>query len=227
MRGQASDDVSGCHLLQLGVREGFLLRVETGVFEHDDVPDHRFLDRVESGLPEEARHVAHRVSQEDLDPRRVGLQGREVVLPGPRLVGEDDDLRVPQFADRREMLPNPRIVQQLAGGGIDRRVDVNPEKDGAAREVEVIHREEIAGHQGVTKSPRVIVFLPRVLEDSSRRPGVCSQTEELGWNLFRGAGGMDARTEGTPRPKTSCSQRENSSARPGAGRTRSSNSSST
>jgi hypothetical protein len=67
------------------------------------------------------------------------------------------------------MLPDPGIVQQLARRGIDRRVDINPEKDRAAREVEVIHREEIAGHERVTKSPGVIVFLPRVPEDSSRQ----------------------------------------------------------
>jgi hypothetical protein len=49
------------------------------------------------------------------------------------------------------MLPDPRVVEELARGRIDRRVDVDPEEDRPAREVEIIHREEFAGHERVRK----------------------------------------------------------------------------
>src|SRR5438034_7833461 len=90
------------------------------------------------------------------------LERGEVVLSRPGLVGEHDRLRMPQLADRRHVLPDPGVVQELSGRRVDRGVDVHPEEDGPAREVEVVHREEIPGHSSVTERPNVIVFLPRV-----------------------------------------------------------------
>src|SRR5947208_14193084 len=52
-----------------------------------------------------------------------------------------------QLADRRQVLPDSRVVQEGAGPGIDRGVDVDPEQDRPAREVEIVHREEISGHR--------------------------------------------------------------------------------
>ena len=74
-------------------------------------------------------------------------------------MGEERDLRTTQLPDRGQMLPDPRVVQQLTRRRIDRGIDVDAEQDRAAREVEIIHREEVPGHPDGATSRRIIVFL--------------------------------------------------------------------
>src|SRR5205807_9532499 len=96
---------------------------------------------------EEARNISNGAAEEGADPFRVRLEGREIVLPRAGLMRQEGDLRMPELADRREVLPDPRVVQELSRRGVERRVDVNSEEHGMACEVKIAHREEIPGHQ--------------------------------------------------------------------------------
>ena len=149
------------HLLELGVGEGFLLRIEPGILQDDDVADLHCIDRLDRGTAEEARNISDGAAEEGTDPFRVRLEGREIVLPRARLMGQEGDLRMPELANRREVLPNPRVVQELSRRRVDRRVDVHPEEHGMACEVKIVHREEIPGHQNVTERRGIIAFLHR------------------------------------------------------------------
>src|SRR5436190_13292698 len=91
---------------------------------------------------------------------------------------------MPELADRRHVLPDPGVVQELSGRGIDRGVDVHPEQDGPAREVEVVHREEIPGHSSVTERPNVIVFWHRVQARGTGSGESGSDTHTRARNLF-------------------------------------------
>jgi len=93
-------------------------------------------------------------AEEGPEPLRVGFQGREIVLPGTGLVGQEDDFRVTEVSDCRQMLPDARVVEELARRGIDRRIDVDPDQDGVAREVKIVHREEFPGHRCATECRR-------------------------------------------------------------------------
>src|SRR3972149_3410724 len=75
------------HLSELRVRERLLLREKPRVLKEDDVPYFHLLDRLNRVLSEQAVDIPHRVPEEGSHPVRVGLEGREVVLPGAGVGG--------------------------------------------------------------------------------------------------------------------------------------------
>src|SRR5256712_187073 len=135
------------HFLWLCIGERLFLRIETRVLQDDHVAGSHRLDRFDRGSTEQARHVPHGSSQESADALRVDFERREVILPRSGLMREEGHFRMSQLADRRQVLSDSRVVQEGAGPGIDWGVDVDPEQDRPAREVEIVHREEVSGHR--------------------------------------------------------------------------------
>src|SRR3989441_1084241 len=144
---QPLHDVRLRHLLELRIGERLFLRIETRVLQDDHVAGSHRLDRFDRGSTEQARHVPHGSSQESADALRVDFERREVIFPRSGLMREEGHFRMSQLADRRQVLSDSRVVQEGAGPGIDRGVDVDPEQDRPAREVEIVHREEVSGHR--------------------------------------------------------------------------------
>jgi len=135
------------HLFELRIRERLLLREEARVLEHQDLAGLHRLDRVDRGPAEQTVDVPHGPPEERGHPLRVGLEGREVVLPGPALVGENREAGVREVPDGRQVLANPGVVQDPPRRGVNRGVDVDPEEDGRTREVEVVEGEEVPPHR--------------------------------------------------------------------------------
>src|SRR2546428_41877 len=93
------------------------------------------------------KELLEKFRRRSADALRMDFERGEIIFSRSGLMREEGDFRMSQLADRRQVLPDPRVVQEGAGPGIDRGVDVDPQQDRPAREVEIVHREEVSGHR--------------------------------------------------------------------------------
>ena len=60
----------------------------------------------------------------------MGFQRGKIFFPGPALVGDDHNTAVRKSVDCREVLPEPFVIENKIGGGINGGVEIKPEEDG-------------------------------------------------------------------------------------------------
>ena len=102
-----------------GFHREVLFRSKAHVLEHQDIARlccmHGFLRMP----PENAVNVHDRCAKQLFKFFGMGLQGSEILLSRPALVGDDDEARVGKGTYCRQVFAEPFIVQNKVGGGID------------------------------------------------------------------------------------------------------------
>jgi hypothetical protein len=58
----------------------------------------------------------------------MGFKSRKILLARTTLVRDDHHTTVRKCTDRGEMLPEPLVIQNKMGGGVNRGVQVKPEQ---------------------------------------------------------------------------------------------------
>ena len=113
----------------LGLQRQVLLGVEADVLEHQHVAGGHAGHRVPGAGAEDVLDVGDGLPEHRAELPGVRRERRVVLLPGPRLVGQDHDLRVLERPDRGQVLAEALVVQDRARPRVDRRVEVQPEQD--------------------------------------------------------------------------------------------------
>jgi len=78
--------------------------------------------------PENAINVLDWFSQKLLELLCVCFQRGEIFFTRSALVGYDNNTAFRKCADCRKVLPEPFIIEDNVGGGIDGRVEIEPEE---------------------------------------------------------------------------------------------------
>jgi hypothetical protein len=80
--------------------------------------------------PEDTVNVLDRFSQQLLELLCMCLKGGKIFFPGSALVGDNHNAAVRKYADCRKVLPEPFIIENNGGSGINGGVEIKPEEDG-------------------------------------------------------------------------------------------------
>ena len=103
----------------LGSERQVLFGIEPDILEHDDIAVLCTGDRIAGMLPENAVHVRDRGAEELLQLPGMLLQGGEVLLARPALVGDDHGPGIRKGMDGGDVFTEPFVVEDVVRRGID------------------------------------------------------------------------------------------------------------
>ncbi len=104
--------------------------VEPDIFQHQHITNFHGMHGFPCMTPEYAVCVLDRLSQQLLELLCMCFKRGEIFFPGSALVGDNHNAAVRKCADCRKVLPEPFIIKNNVGGGIDGGVEIEPEEDG-------------------------------------------------------------------------------------------------
>jgi len=110
-----------------------LLGIETDILKHQDIAGLQGSDRLPGIMPEYIVDIFDRPFCQLLEFLGVHFERGKIFLPRPALVGDDHQTALPERLNGRDMLPEPLVIEDRVGGGIDGGVQVKPQEHGLPR----------------------------------------------------------------------------------------------
>jgi hypothetical protein len=80
--------------------------------------------------PEDAVRVSDRLSKKVPELLCMGFEGSKIFFPGPALVGDNHNATFRKGTDCRKVFAEAFVIKNKVGGGVNRRVEIEPEEDG-------------------------------------------------------------------------------------------------
>ena len=75
-------------------------------------------------------NISHGFAEELFQLLGMGFKGRKVLLSRPALVGDDHHTASGKGIDGGNVLPEPLVIEDVVGGRVDRRIQIEPEEHG-------------------------------------------------------------------------------------------------